>query len=62
MSTPTQSEPQDDLSAVLEIIRQIAERSADGHYLYRGDPQRHRKVSSSLWRVCRRKSAERKSS
>ena len=55
MNTPNQSEPQNDLSAVLEIIRQIAEQSADGNYLYRGEPQRHRKVSSSLWRVCRRK-------
>ena len=52
MSTPNQPEPQDDLSAVLAIIRQIAERSADGNYLYRGEPQRHRRVSSSLWRVC----------
>ena len=38
MSTPNQPEPQDDLSAVLEIIRQIAEKSADGNYLYRGEP------------------------
>ena len=55
MNTPTQPEPLDDLSAVLEIIRKIAERSADGNYLYRGEPQRHRKVSSSLWRVCKKK-------
>ena len=43
MNTPTQPEPQDDLSAVLAILREIAEKSADGNYLYRGEPQRHMK-------------------
>ena len=55
MSTPDQSEPRGDLSAVLELIREIAEKSANGNYLYRGEPRRHRKVSSSLWRVCKKK-------
>ena len=55
MNTPTQSEPQDDLNAVLELIREIAEKSASGNYIYRGEPQRHRRVSSSLWRVCKKK-------
>ena len=49
------SEPQDELDAILAIIRVIAEKSADGNYLYRGEPKRHRTVSSSLWRVCRKK-------
>ena len=50
-----QSNPKDDLNAVLEIIGKIAEKSDAGSYIYRGEPRRHRKVSSSLWRECKRK-------
>ena len=56
MSMPNQSKRQDDLSAVLVIIRKIAEKSDSGNYIYRGEPECHQenphcgKVSSSLWR------------
>ena len=50
MSTPNQSEPQDDLSVILEIIREIAEKSASGNYIYRGEPECYDRVSSNLWR------------
>lgn len=50
-----QSNPQEDLNAVLKIIREIAEKSESDDYIYRGEPRRHRKVSSSLWRECKRK-------
>ena len=50
-----QSNPQNDLNAVLKILREIAEKSDAGNYIYRGEPRRHRKVSSSLWRECKRK-------
>ena len=50
-----QPNPQNDLNAVLEIIGKIAEKSESGNYIYRGEPRRYRKVSSSLWRVCKRK-------
>ena len=50
-----QPNPQNDLSAVLEILRKIAEKSDSGNYIYRGEPRRYRKVSSSLWRVCKKK-------
>ncbi len=55
MSTQNPSNPQDDLNAVLEIIREVAEKSTSDNYIYRGEPRRHRKVSSSLWRECKRK-------
>ena len=38
------------LSRVLEKIQEIAEKSADGDYLYRGEPECYCKVSSSLYR------------
>ena len=50
-----QSSPQNDLNAVLGIIGKIAKKSDSGNYIYRGEPRRHRKVSSSLWRECKRK-------
>ena len=40
----------DQLSRVLEIIREIAEKSADGDYIYRGEPKCYDKISSSLYR------------
>ena len=50
-----QSNSQDDLSAILGIIGKIAQKSDSGNYIYRGEPRRHRKVSSSLWRECKKK-------
>lgn len=47
--------PQDSLNAVLEILRELAEKTARGNYIYRGEPRRYRKVSSSLWRECKKK-------
>ena len=38
------------LSRVLEKIQKIAEKSADGDYIYRGEPEHYKKVSSSLYR------------
>ena len=42
-----------ELSRILEIIRNVAEATAGGDYIYRGEPQHYEKVSSSLWRACR---------
>ena len=41
---------QNQLSRVLEKIQEIAEKSADGDYIYRGEPEYYSKVSSSLYR------------
>ena len=38
------------LSRVLEKIQEVAEKSADGDYIYRGEPEHYKKVSSSLYR------------
>ena len=38
------------LDKVLKKIREIAEKSADGKYIYRGEPKCYDKVSSSLYR------------
>ena len=35
---------------VRNIISEIEEKSADGNYIYRGEPEWHEQVSSSLWR------------
>lgn len=49
-----------ELHRILEIIGRIAEATADGNYIYRGEPEHYKeepyyeKVSSSLWRDCRR--------
>ena len=40
----------DQLSRVLEIIQEIAEKSADGDYIYRGEPECYDEVSSTLYR------------
>ncbi len=42
-----------ELNRILEIIGRIAEMTADGDFIYRGEPQHYEKVSSSLWRECR---------
>ncbi len=43
-----------ELNRILEIIRRIAETTTDGDFIYRGEPQHYEKVSSSLWRECRK--------
>ena len=40
----------DELNRVLEKIREIAEKSAGGDYIYRGEPDCYPKVSSTLYR------------
>ncbi len=55
ISMKNQSNPQNDLNAILEILREIAEKSDSGNYIYRGEPENYDKVSSSLWRECKRK-------
>ena len=52
---------QNDLSKVKEKISEIEEKSTDGEYIYRGEPEHHEehpydgKVSSGLWRQFREK-------
>ena len=45
-----QSDSQNDLNRVLEKINEIVEKSADGDYIYRGEPECFEKISSSLYR------------
>ena len=42
--------PQTELNRILEIIGKIAKISAAGSYIYRGEPKRYEKVSSTLYR------------
>ena len=49
-SEPNQSTPQDDLDRILEIIREIVEKSASGEHIYRGEAEHYDKVSSTLYR------------
>ena len=41
---------QNDLSRILEKIREIAEKSSNDNYIYRGEPKHYKKVSSTLYR------------
>ena len=50
MNTPNPSNTQTDLKRVLEKITEIAEKSADGDYIYRGESKCHDEVSSNLYR------------
>ena len=43
-----------ELNRILEIIGRIAETTADGDFIYRGEPQHYEKVSSSLCRECKK--------
>ena len=43
-----------ELNRILEIIGRIAETTADGDFIYRGEPEHYEQVSSSLWRECRK--------
>ena len=51
MRIQNQSNPQTELNKILEIIGKIAERSADGNYIFRGESQCYPKVSSTLYRA-----------
>ena len=42
------------LNRILEIIGRIAETTADGDFIYRGEPEHYEQVSSSLWRECQK--------
>ena len=46
----TQSDPQNELSSVSQKICEITEKSADGDYIFRGEPKHYPKVSSNLYR------------
>ena len=50
MNTQKTSDTQTDLSRVLAKIAEIVAKSADGDYIYRGEPECYEKVSSSLYR------------
>ena len=50
MNTPNISDTQTALSRVLEKITEIAEKSANGAYIYRGEQECYEKVCSSLYR------------
>ena len=52
MNVPDPSKSQNHLNAVFAKIQEIAAKSSDGDYIYRGERKRHQKVSSSLWREC----------
>ena len=41
-------------SKIFDIIQEIANLSVDGNYLFRGEPEHHRKISSTLYRECER--------
>ena len=45
---------QTQLNRILEIIGRIAETTANGDFIYRGEPQHYEQVSSSLWRECQK--------
>ena len=46
------SSQQPDLDKVLEKINEISKKSADGDYIFRGEPECYDKVSSNLYRLC----------
>ena len=50
MNTQNGSNTQTDLNRVLAKITEIAEKSADDDYIYRGEPEHYEKVCSSLYR------------
>lgn len=51
MSTQTQSAIQNALSRILELTREIVEKSVNGNCIYRGEPEHYDKVSSALYRL-----------
>ena len=51
MNTPNETNTETELSQVLAKINEIAEKSAYGDYIYRGESKIHDKVASSLYRI-----------
>ena len=41
-------------SKIFDIIQEIANLSAEGNYIFRGEPKHHCKISSTLYRECDR--------
>ena len=50
MNNQNLNEPQTDLNRILEIISRIGNKSENGDYIYRGEPECYPKVSSTLYR------------
>ena len=50
MNRQNPNEPQTDLNRILEIIGRIGNKSENGDYIYRGEPECYPKVSSTLYR------------
>ena len=46
MSTPNQTDSQDQLNRISEIIRLIENKSGKADYIYRGEPKHYREVAS----------------
>lgn len=58
MSEQNHANPQSERNKVLEIIGKIANKSAEGDYIYRGEPEHHKKVSSTLYRQLKKARVE----
>ena len=55
MSTQNQTEPQNDyLNGLSKITHDMVKKSANGDYIYRGEPEHYKEISSSLYRPGRR--------
>ena len=54
MNETNLSESPKSLSEVFQKLQEIAAESADGDFIYRGEPKHYEKVSSSLWRECQK--------
>ena len=54
MTGTNPSESAENLSDVFQKLQEIAAASADSNFIYRGEPKHYEKVSSSLWRECRK--------
>ena len=50
MNVQDQSSSQTELNSILEILYEIRQKSRDGDYIYRGEPECYGKVSSTLYR------------
>ena len=54
MNGTNPSESPKSLSEVFQKLQEIATESANGDFIYRGEPKHYEKVSSSLWRECQK--------
>ena len=50
MRKQNHSKPQSEQNRIYEIIHRINKKSEDGDYIFRGEPERYEKVSSTLYR------------